>query len=291
MEQEKGKKRRFIDKLRYKYRVVALNEQTFEERFSMRLSRMNVAVALLGVFLVSAVIVVLLVAFTPIKEYFPDFGNTDYRNESQHTALRMDTAEVTIGDHKAYLDTLRMIMNGTIGSDSAMEVHEPRIYDTLDLSISPEDSAFRREVESADQYSLAFNEEQQSGNTNMAGVFFFTPLRGIVMNSFDPKRKHYGIDVTADKDKPIYATLDGTVIFASWTTEDGYVIQVQHSHNFLSIYKHNSALLKKVGERVKAGEPIAIIGNTGESSTGPHMHFELWYEGKPVNPESLMVFN
>jgi murein DD-endopeptidase MepM/ murein hydrolase activator NlpD len=121
-------------------------------------------------------------------------------------------------------------------------------------------------------------------------VFFFPPLRGIVTTTFDRSEGHYGIDVVTKADAAVKSCLDGTVTLASWTTDAGHVIQVQHRYNLVSLYKHNSTLLRKVGDRVKAGEAIAIVGNSGELTTGPHLHFELWLNGEPVDPQAYMVF-
>ena len=143
----------------------------------------------------------------------------------------------------------------------------------------------REYVEREDSYSLTDDKENISKQ-----IYFFAPLKGTITNEFDPSKEHFGIDVVAPKDEAIKATLDGTVVFAEWTVETGYVIQLQHANNIVSNYKHNSVLLKKVGDEVKAGDVIAIIGNSGELSSGPHLHFELWKEGKPINPKEFINF-
>lgn len=143
-------------------------------------------------------------------------------------------------------------------------------------------------IETEEKYNL-FN---KAGSTpgNISNFIFLQPLKGAITNRFNIKKQHYGVDVVAPKNEAIKATLDGTVIFAEWTVETGYVIQLQHADNIVSIYKHNSVLHKKVGDHVKAGEVVAIVGNSGEFSTGPHLHFELWYNGIPINPEDYMMF-
>jgi murein DD-endopeptidase MepM/ murein hydrolase activator NlpD len=124
----------------------------------------------------------------------------------------------------------------------------------------------------------------------MSAYFFFAPLNGYITSTFNPREEHFGVDIVGPENEAIKATLEGTVIFASWTNDNGYVIQIQHPNNIISVYKHNSALLKKVGDYVKAGEPIAIIGNSGENTSGPHLHFELWYNGIPINPQEYIIF-
>ena len=147
----------------------------------------------------------------------------------------------------------------------------------------------RDEIESEEQYNLLATDEGDASK-GIAAFFFFTPLKGLVTASFDPGKEHYGVDVAAAKNEAVKACLEGTVIIATWTSETGHVIQVQHGNNLVSVYKHNSVLLKKSGDRVNAGEAIAIIGESGELSSGPHLHFELWYEGKPVDPSEFMTF-
>jgi murein DD-endopeptidase MepM/ murein hydrolase activator NlpD len=154
------------------------------------------------------------------------------------------------------------------------------------LPKSREDAELRKRIESLDQYSLAAGNQK----SDMSSLLFFPPLKGTVTNTFNPVKKHYGIDIVANANEPIKATLDGTVIFSNFTSETGHVIGIQHSGNVFSIYKHNSALLKKAGDSVKAGEVIAIIGNSGELSEGPHLHFEIWYNGNAVNPRKFVLF-
>ncbi|MCX6280975.1 MAG: M23 family metallopeptidase [Bacteroidetes bacterium] len=151
----------------------------------------------------------------------------------------------------------------------------------------------RADVESRAKYSLYKAESAETsvaGKGSIGGVLFFTPLKGVITNGFDPVNKHYGVDIVAKQNEAIKSVLDGTVILSNWTLETGYVLAIQHSQNIVSMYKHNSAILVKTGDYVKAGEAVAIIGETGEYTTGPHLHFELWYEGKPVNPKDYISF-
>jgi murein DD-endopeptidase MepM/ murein hydrolase activator NlpD len=162
-------------------------------------------------------------------------------------------------------------------------------YGTIDFSTSLEDSILRNQIEEEEQYNLAVVDNRPRA-LGLAGVHFFAPVRGIVSSPFDATKNHFGTDIVASPDEVVKATLDGTVIMASWTVETGYVIQVQHKDNLISVYKHNAELLKKTGNVVKAGDAIAIVGNSGELTTGPHLHFEIWYNGTPVNPEEYIVF-
>jgi murein DD-endopeptidase MepM/ murein hydrolase activator NlpD len=161
-------------------------------------------------------------------------------------------------------------------------------YNNIKNEKIPQDSLLRVMIETEEKYNL-FKSAGRTPN-NISNIIFFSPLKGIVTEQFNAKKLHFGVDLVAPKNEAIKSTLDGTVIFAEWTAETGYVIQIQHSNNLISIYKHNSVLHKKQGDKVKAGDVIAIVGNTGELSSGPHLHFELWYNGIPLNPQEYMLF-
>ena len=156
-------------------------------------------------------------------------------------------------------------------------------------TISKEDSILREKVASEEQYSIS-NSSGKNQIDNLGEIHFYTPVKGIVTSSFDASKNHFGTDIVANPNQVVFACLDGTVISSTWSSEYGYVIQIQHEGNLISAYKHNSELLKKAGTVVKAGESIAIIGNSGELTTGPHLHFELWYAGKALNPEDYINF-
>ncbi|NTV83610.1 MAG: M23 family metallopeptidase, partial [Bacteroidales bacterium] len=166
-------------------------------------------------------------------------------------------------------------------------------YDNVKMKRSAEDSLLRLEVENQNKYSLykiETNDNASQKKSSIGSVLFFSPLKGIVTNQYNPAQKHYGIDIVAKQNEAVKAVLDGTILFSNWTLETGYVIAVQHSQNIVSLYKHNSALLKKEGDYVRAGDPIAIVGETGELVTGPHLHFELWSDGNPVDPKEYITF-
>jgi murein DD-endopeptidase MepM/ murein hydrolase activator NlpD len=167
-------------------------------------------------------------------------------------------------------------------------------YDSITLTKSVQDSLLRAEFESQEMYNLYFSEPvstQESSRTSIRNFNFFRPMSGIITSRFNLAEKHYGTDVVSAKNEAVVATLEGTVIYAGWTIETGHVIALQHVQNLISVYKHNSVLLKKEGDIAKAGEPIAISGQSGELATGPHLHFELWYNGTPLDPEDYIIFN
>jgi len=159
----------------------------------------------------------------------------------------------------------------------------------LEIRRSPEEIELINRIEAEDKYNLAFDEPSQGINAKL-DFLFMTPLNGLIITGFQPAQKHYGIDIVAKKDEPVKATLDGKVVLATWTSETGNVIAVQHKNNLISFYKHNAVLLKQAGDYVTAGEAIAIVGNSGELTSGPHLHFELWHNGTAIDPQNFIAF-
>ncbi len=289
MAKEKSQnQKKIVQKLRNKYRLVILNDDTFEEKLSLKLSRLNVffLVGFLIVFLITST--TLLIALTPIREYIPGYSSTDLRRRALDLTITTDSLERQLVYNKRYLLNIKNIIEGkapinfsdTTIADSVVEVQ-------LNRPLSEEDSALRSMVEEEEQFNINPAVETE---LSRAGLSFFNPVKGLVINGFNPRENHLGVDIVAKKDEVIKAVQDGIVIFSEWTSETGYVMIIQHQGEFISAYKHNSSLLKEQGEVVRAGEPIAIIGNSGELTTGPHLHFELWYDTNPVDPESYIAF-
>ncbi len=283
------KKPKKLQRLKHKYRLVILNDDTFEEKISFRLSQLNVFVAAGMSSLILILLVILLIAFTPLREFIPGYANVSVRKQGVENFIKSDSIELALAHNNLYIDNIKHIIQGNpIKFNDKTYVDSSVNYKTITNEPIEEDSMLRNMIETEEKYNL-FN---KAGSTpgNISSFIFLQPLIGIVTNRFNFKEQHFGIDVVAPKNEAIKATLDGTVIFAEWTAETGYVIELQHADNIISIYKHNSVLHKKVGDHVKAGEVIAIVGNSGELTTGPHLHFELWYNGIPINPEDYMMF-
>ena len=271
-----------------------MNDDTFEEKFSFRLTRTNVFVALGAAAIILIFGTTYLIAFTPLKQYIPDYAS-DVHMREQFLALsaKTDSMEQNLKEKDLYILNIKNVIEGKeilfeLPKENPDSL-EKKMYDTIKLKKSLDDSLLRMDIEEADKYAL-FDSDGSSGEKGINSYFFFTPLKGFVVNGFNPSEKHYGIDIAAKTNEAVKATLDGVVIFTEWTLETGNVIAVQHANNIVSIYKHNSTLLKKQGTYVKAGEAIAIVGNSGERTSGPHLHFELWYDGTPINPKDYMVF-
>lgn len=229
-----------------------------------------------------------LLGFTPLRYYLPDYAEeVRVKKLAVHAALKADSMEIALGQRDAYIENIRNLIEGRVDtnvSDSSLFIAS----DPLDINYtrSMEDSILRMEIEREDLVNLNPN-----FNRNVkTSYILYPPISGTVMDRFNAQLNHYGIDIAAPKDASIKAIDDGTVIIAAYTAETGYVIQIQHDNDLISVYKHNSTLLKKEGDNVRAGEPIAVIGETGEYSSGPHLHFELWRKGVPINPETFFSF-
>ncbi len=282
------KKSTLWERLRLRYRLVILNDASFEEKFSLRLTPGGLWILIGSVTIGMTFLVITLVAFTPVREYIPGYGNVSDQKELIRLSLKVDSLEALTENRELYLSNIRRVLSGENVTDSLPANKEKSgIVTGAIIPISRADSALRQEIESQDKFSLTLG---QGLNSGISSYFFFSPVHGKVTESFSAPRGHLGVDITANENEFVKATLDGTVIFAAWTSTDGYVLQLQHSNNLLSIYKHNSQITKKAGEHVKAGESIAIVGNTGENSHGTHLHFELWYNGNPINPQDYVIF-
>lgn len=288
-------KKKFIHKLRDKYRLIVVSDNTFEERISLKLSRLNVIAVLATAVLLLSAIIVAVIVYTPAKEMIPGYSDAEAKKQARDAYETAEKMQADLSIKQSYLDDVIRVLKGEIGPeeiviDSSGTAQEP--VTDIDFSISERDSALRAEVAAEDEYNLKFeNVVSRSAVTALSDMVFFSPLRGTISSGFDIGTEHLGVDIVAPDNETIKSTLDGTVIQATWTANEGYVIGIQHPNDLISFYKHNSVLLKKVGERVEVGESIAIIGNSGELTDGPHLHFELWYKGDPLDPEEFILFN
>lgn len=289
MAEEKKEPKKFINKLLDKYRIVLLNDSTFEEVGFMRLTRLNV-ITVGGIFAIVVIAIIWsLIAYTPIRELIPGYPNAEMRNNIVQNKIRLDSLEMEIRYRDQYFENLRSIIAGERPEDYITEAIESRPIAELRPGNIYRDTQNSRPPVSPERLNTQAKLEV-SPVTRLENLYFFSPVRGMVTNSFNPSNNHFGTDVVAGPNEVVKATLDGTVTMASWTLETGHVIQIQHANNLISVYKHNAEILKKVGMRVKAGDAIAIIGNSGELTTGPHLHFEIWQNGVALNPEDFVVF-
>lgn len=285
----KEKKDTFFIRLRNRYRLVVMNDDTFEEKLSLQLTPLGLFILVGSVTIVMVMLVTSLIAFTPLREYIPGYADAGIRRNLIKLTLKSDSLEKSFVAQAAFIENVKNVLDGNMKPDSVQNrPDKSKEYAKLQVTASDKEAELRKSVEEQDKYSLNYGAE--TAKNAITNFSFFTPLKGILSSSFKASEQHYGIDIVGPENEAIKATLDGTVVLATWSSETGYTITVQHSNNLISVYKHNSVLLKKIGDYVKAGDPIAIIGNSGEQTTGPHLHFELWYNGNPVDPQDYMVF-
>ena len=286
---EKTEKKSFWEKFRHKYRLSIYRDETFEEVLNLKLTKLNVMTIVgIGVFLF-LLIVISIIAYTPVRELIPGYPNEKTIRNIYLNNYRLDSLEREIAKRDAYFENLRKIIAGDRPQNFDQNDNGPASKVKTTYVKPKEDSVLRSMVEPSDQFGLSTIESRRL-KPAFYNVMFFPPVKGMVTNSFNSGIDHYGTDIVAGTNEVVKATLPGTVTMAGWTLETGYVIEIQHADNILSVYKHNAELLKHIGDRVKAGDPIAIIGNSGELTTGPHLHFELWYNGTPLNPENYISF-
>ncbi|MCL6293432.1 M23 family metallopeptidase [Jejuia spongiicola] len=288
MEEKKKESKKIKRKLLDKYRLVILNENTFEERLSFKLTRLNVFVLASISVIVLITATYALIAFTPLREYIPGYSSTKLKKKAIELNYKTDSLQQVISMNERYYSSIKKVLQGDVSAtdfnkDSIIEAAKLEISE-VDLNPNLEDSLLRQKVDKEDKYNLF------ESATSAANFVLFPPVNGTISEPYNLKEKHYAVDVVVAKDAPIKATADGIVIFAEWTTSTGHVIIIEHSYGLISVYKHNAALTKTQGDLVKAGEVIATAGSSGELSTGPHLHFELWNDGYPINPTNFIDF-
>ena len=274
-----------------KYLLIVRNEENLSEKSSFSFTYTKLIVFLFAI-LTIMVIISLYLSRSLLAQWFdPRHSTLEANKKLIQLSLTIDSLTYEVQRKEMFINTFKsIILEDFEGIDSAVTM-TPQIARSsgntnFDI-ISPVDSMLRKEFEEVGEEYLSLNTQYAQ---ELQEVFFFTPIAGIVTAPFDLSEDHFGIDIVAKTDEPVMAIADGSVIMADWTQDSGYVIAVQHRNNIISVYKHNAALLKKVGNFVRAGEILAVIGNTGELTTGPHLHFELWYNGNPVNPEDFVSF-
>ncbi len=267
------------------YHLVIYDEKTLNQVFNIKLNRLNLYSLFGLVFLIVTVVVVLLFAFTPLNSLIPKYEDIKLRAEATRNRVLIDSLKQEIKIRDNYFKKIRTIIYGQdLSALQDIDSSNQKYYIT-----PPEHDSLLKSLASDLENNFELPTIQGEENS-LSTLRFYKPVSGIIINKFNPAQGHYGVDLTAQKDEPVLSVLSGTVIMANWNPNTGYVIMVQHPHNLISVYKHNSELLKREGDHVEAGEPIAIVGNTGENTTGPHLHFELWFNGVPINPADYISF-
>lgn len=289
MAKERKNKKRFARKLLHKYRMVILNEDTFEERVSFKLTKLNVFV----VVTLSAILLIagttFLIAFTGLREYIPGYSSAALKRQATQLNYKTDSLQTVLMLNNQYYESIRRVLTGDLeaGNLNRDSLDRSRQVDPslLDLAPSRADSLLREEVAQEDKYNVL-----ETAGSSMEFALF-PPVKGPISDPYDLKSRHYAVDVVVPKNAPVKSVADGRVIFAEWSAATGFVIILEHDYGLISVYKHNSSLTKDQGDFVRSGEVIASAGSTGELSTGPHLHFELWKEGNPVNPSDYIDFD
>jgi murein DD-endopeptidase MepM/ murein hydrolase activator NlpD len=286
-----SKRKKLIDKLKEKYKLVILNDDTFEEKASFNASLWYLIIGTSAFAILLIFLTITTIRYTPLREYLSGVTDEDSRKTIVEAYGKVDSLEKVTKANDLYLNNLKNVINGEVSKDKLAKPKDvTKASDSIWLNqkISKEERELRSLIESEGKFDL--NAQNETERTGIASYAFFSPVKGKVTDAFDSKKQHYGLDVSSRKNESIKATLEGTVIFSNFTPETGYVIAIQHGNNLISFYKHCSVLLKKVGSFVRVGEVIAVVGNTGEYSTGPHLHFEIWFNGIAVNPQNYMTF-
>ena len=285
---KKTNKKKLQKKLLHKYRLVVLNEDTFEERFAVKLTQLNVFFLSSLAAIILVTLTTLLIVFTPLREYIPGYSPTALQKQALELDSKTDSLLKSINMNDAYINSLKSVLSGEV---SAVVINKDSIFkaaqadtDVLELNPSKADSLLREKVRNEDKYNLF------ESATSDKDFVFFPPVNGSISSGFEPNEKHFAVDIVVPTNTPVKATSDGRVLFASWTSDAGYVIIIDHGDELVSVYKHNSSITKSQGDFVRSREVIAISGASGELSTGPHLHFELWSNGTPLNPTNFIDF-
>jgi len=289
MAKEEKKRRQFLQKLLNPYLVMIIDEETFEEQTQIRFSRFKMIFVGLLMIGVLGTLIFSTIAFTPLKEYIPGYDSSELRKKAIQNLFLTDSLITLYNQNIQYLNSVRKVLSEDISfEESQLSVEQLENQNLAVPSFTEpilEDSLLRAFVSQQDKYNPLISDKVEINS------YLFPPALGPISQPFDLKESHFAVDIVVKENTPIKAITDGTVIFSEWTAETGYVIILEHSLGILSVYKHNASLTKKQGDSVLSGEVIATAGNTGELSTGFHLHFELWMDGYPMNPENFFNFS
>jgi murein DD-endopeptidase MepM/ murein hydrolase activator NlpD len=271
----------FFERNREKHKLSFTNDITFHEKWSLKLSTINLITLIVFYTIIIIVLLVLLIHFSSVGRLFNEASQSASVEQINQNRDRIDTLNSKVKSRQMYLDDLQHILRDEPFDDSTMASNNDSGYTdyNADFNKSREDSLLRYKIENEGSKSSEYSYD-----------FFLAPVKGRVSKSFNKEKSHFGVDVVTEKNAPIKSCLEGTVIFAGWSSNDGEVIILQHSGDFISVYKHCSSLLKKLGDNVQTTDPLAIVGNTGKHSSGPHLHFEIWKKGTPLNPQEFINF-
>ena len=278
----------FFKKLFDDYKVVVSSEDTFEEKLAFKASKINAFLLMLAYSAILILFTISIVFFTELRELVPGYSSSDLLNRAVYLTQKTDSLERQIELNNKFYKSIEDVLSGKIDEFIPREniSVDSTISESLALTILPssEDSILRKYVENEDKFNLTKNE------LVIENKMFYSPIKGDITQSFNFEENHFAVDISADVGTPVKSILDGKILFSEWSVDTGHVIIIDHGDNIISVYKHNSKLLKEQNDYVQAGEVIAYSGNQGNLSSGPHLHFELWNNGTPIDPEPLLNF-
>ncbi|MGC1390234.1 MAG: M23 family metallopeptidase [Bacteroidales bacterium] len=276
---------------RDKYVFTVRNDHTLEEVWRILLTRYNAFLLVTFIFLFVIWGTATLISFTNLREFIPGYPDVTMRRNILMSAIRLDSLDRELKLRDKYFDNLNAIISGNKPVEIPEQKETNKNYKNINFSNSSNDSVLRAHVENEEKYNLTLGPSASESVSGLASLHFFAPVTGIVSGKYDIRTKHFGTDIVTKPKALVSAVLDGTVIFTGWTMETGFVIEIQHPNNIVSVYKHNASLLKEPGDLVRAGDVISVVGDSGELYTsGPHLHFEIWYKGSPLDPEKHILF-
>ncbi len=271
------------------FRLTLLDAKTHQQLKSVRFTRTTFVITIISCVVILCATIFSIIAFTSVRTFIPGYPDASTQREAIQNAIKADSLEAVIFKWELYAKNLRRVLEGEKGLaiDSLMTISQQQAKDASQIKhFKAQDSLLRKTVQAEEMFELGGRNKR---SLPIEGMHFFVPLKGVITQGYDPAI-HPFLDIAAPEGTAVNAIADGTVIYTGWSEETGYTIQVQHESDIVSIYKHNNRLIKKLGDRVKAGTAIALVGNTGILTTGPHLHFELWYKGESIDPTKHINF-
>lgn len=277
------------EKKRTNYRLAVIDDKSHEQLVTIRFTKTSAFVAIITILVMLCALVYSITAYTPVRTFIPGYPDAHSKRAAIQNAIKVDSLERVIFRWEMYSENLKRVLAGeeALKIDSILiNTRKPSDAKADVSGLMKQDSLLRQNVMEEEQFGISARKQR---DLPVEGMLFFTPLKGVVSQGYDPAIHPY-VDITAPSGSVVKAVLDGTVIFSGWSDDAGHTIQIQHDGDIVSIYKHNEKLLKKTGDKVSAGTPIALVGNTGEMTTGAHLHFELWHKGETLDPTKHISF-
>lgn len=273
-----------------KYRISVINEDTFDEVRRVRLSVFNSVLITVILLLLSGSIVLSLVWFTPLREYVPGYPNSATQSMMVDNARQVDSLLMELDQQEVYINGIKQILKGDIPvyNDSTSATTKQHILDVAKMEASEKELDFRDSIQAEEQYNLGLFD--LAAEPKLTNILLLSPVKGLITSGFDADMRHYGVDIATQEREPILAVAAGTVILVDYSITGGNIISIQHPNNLISTYRHAASISKRIGDKIRSGEVIGTVGNTGSLSTGTHLHLEIWQNGAPIDPQTLIVF-